>query len=321
MNVPPKDRFLRFRVRPWGLLASAGLVASIATLLGFLGRFGWFADLFSNFRVQYFIGLAVVAVLVLIPRWRKMAVCFGVIALVNLGTIVPLYLGRPPEQPKVGQTQRAMLINVNTARGDANRVAAAIRQYNPDILVLEEVSERWIGQLESATSAYAFSRIVPRDDNFGIALFSKHPFIFCDVVVLSESGVPSIFAALKTPSGTLTVLATHPVPPAGGEYSRWRNQQLAKIPELTGLAGKRMILLGDLNATPWSHHFRQLVRRSGLIDSAQGRGFQPTWPTHNPLLFIPIDHCLHSRDIQITNREIGPNVGSDHYPLVIDWRL
>ena len=48
---------------------------------------------------------------------------------------------------------------------------------------------------------------------------------------------------------------------------------------------------------------------------------EPTWPTYNPLLWIPIDHCLVSPEIIVTDRQIGPDVGSDHYPIVVDLQL
>lgn len=79
------------------------------------------------------------------------------------------------------------------------------------------------------------------------------------------------------------------------------------------------MVLGDLNVTPWSHVFRDLLKRTGLIDSAQGWGIQPTWPSGAVLLRIPIDHCLHSPDVAIVNREIGENVGSDHFPVIVDF--
>jgi endonuclease/exonuclease/phosphatase (EEP) superfamily protein YafD len=80
-------------------------------------------------------------------------------------------------------------------------------------------------------------------------------------------------------------------------------------------------VLGDLNVSPWSWHFRRLVRESGLRDSMRGWGVQPSWPTFNPLLRIPLDHALHSPGIRIADRQTGRRVGSDHYPLVIDFLL
>ncbi len=67
---------------------------------------------------------------------------------------------------------------------------------------------------------------------------------------------------------------------------------------------------GDLNAAPWNRHFRRLVKRSGLIDSSKGRGIQPTWPSNNLLLLIPLDHFLHSPEIAVLDKKVGANVGS-----------
>ena len=74
-------------------------------------------------------------------------------------------------------------------------------------------------------------------------------------------------------------------------------------------------------SSPWGAHFRRLVHDSGLRDSAQGRGVHPSWPAIDPLLRIPIDHCLLSPCIGLVDRRVGPDIGSDHYPLIVDFVL
>ena len=132
--------------------------------------------------------------------------------------------------------------------------------------------------------------------------------------------MPSILATLRNGQSNLRVVATHPLPPAGAAYSRWRNGQLRQHSDHVG-SPHPLILLGDLNVTPWNRHFRRLLKRSGLADSSRGYGVQPTWPSRNPLLLIPVDHCLHSHDVFIVNREVGANVSSDHYPLIVDFAV
>jgi hypothetical protein len=76
-----------------------------------------------------------------------------------------------------------------------------------------------------------------------------------------------------------------------------------------------------LNLTPWSFHFKVLLRVTGLHDSARGFGVQPSWPNNNPFLRIPLDHVLHSPDIVVLQRTIGPDVKSDHFPVIVDLAL
>ncbi len=312
--------FFRFSFNAWGIIIAAGVVISISTILGFLGFLYWFLDLFSHFRVQYFIGLSIVSLLLLIPRnYNKIALCFGLLAIVNLSTILPLYLGRTTNDLNSQISQRILLLNVNTQFGSIAKVSKVIQDYNPDIVVLEEIDDKWVSGLQLLSNLYLYSKIQPREDNFGITLYSKYPLTQADIIYIGDADIPSIFAEVETNNGKFVILATHPLPPTSKEYSILRNKQLEELPRFIRDAPSPVLLIGDLNISLWSWHFRKLLRESGLKDSSQGRGVQPTWPSHNPLLLIPIDHCLYSKGIEIIRKEIGPGVGSDHYPVIVDF--
>jgi endonuclease/exonuclease/phosphatase (EEP) superfamily protein YafD len=314
-NLP---NFFSFSLRPWGLLTAGGVLACLATLFGFLGRFSWFLDLFSHFRVQYLAGLGVLGLLLLLGRRRKMAATLLGFACVNLVLVLPFYFGKQPVPADAMPRVRDMLINVNTHRGDIDRVRTAITDEDPDILVLEEISDRWLEGLARLTNAYPHALTESREDNFGIGLFSKFPMLESEVVYIGEADVPSIRATVWTGHTNLLVVATHPLPPGGRDYSNLRNEQLDQLSNYVQTP-LPVLLLGDLNVTPWNHHFRKLLVRSGLSDSAQGFGVQPSWPNNNPLFRIPIDQCLHSTDIIIVDRRIGVDISSDHYPLIVDF--
>lgn len=311
--------FFRFSIRLWGLITMAGAVAATASILGFLGSYNWFLDLCSHFRVQYCIGLGVVAALLLIPQKRRLAAVFGGFAAINLLVILPLYFGRTPVSVASGRPIRAMLSNVNTKTGDPAAVAAAIRRFDPDIIVLEEVSAKWLSDLKSVLDNYRHSEQEAREDNFGIGLWSKFPFTHSRVVYIGTAQVPSILVEIETPQGQFTVVATHPLPPAGKTYSDFRNDQLSELPDWVLQASSPVVLLGDLNTTPWNYYFKRLLRESGLHNSSQGRGVCPTWPSFNPLMLIPIDHCLYTDGIEIVSKQTGPQVGSDHFPIIVDF--
>ena len=100
-----------------------------------------------------------------------------------------------------------------------------------------------------------------------------------------------------------------------------RKEQLAAIP--TYLAEERgpLLLLGDLNATPWCHAFRKLVTASRLRRTSQGGGLHLSWPVNFLPLRIQIDHCLTSSELAVISQKLGPDVGSDHFPLIAELKF
>ena len=161
----------------------------------------------------------------------------------------------------------------------------------------------------------------PREDNFGIALFSRLPMRDTKVTYFGNAGVPSIVARGATRAAEIVIIATHPLPPVGTEHFDLRNEQLQHIAEYVRSVKGPLILLGDLNTSPWSWHFKRFVQVSALVDSARGRGWQPTWPSMMPLLLVPIDHALCTRDVVALSRETGASIGSDHYPLIVTFGI
>lgn len=320
MSQTPSE-FLNLRLRPWGLLAAAGAVGCAATVLGFLGRFWWLPDLFSHFPVHYAMGLVVLSIVLLVARRRTTAIVFLAFACVNLAIVLPMFFGGSRTLPTGTPTLRAMLLNVNSRQGDVARVEQVVRELRPDILVLEEVNSRWMPALARLSEAYPHTIVEPREDNFGIGLFSKLPLVEGEVAYIGGADVPTILATVDVGDTNLQVVATHPLPPIGSEYSHWRNEQLARLPRYID-ASQPTLLLGDLNATPWNHYFRRLLKQTGLLDSSRGHGVQGSWPSFLPSpLRIPIDHVLHSPAVVVVNRAIGPDVKSDHLPVIVDFAV
>jgi endonuclease/exonuclease/phosphatase (EEP) superfamily protein YafD len=82
------------------------------------------------------------------------------------------------------------------------------------------------------------------------------------------------------------------------------------------------MVVGDLNATPWSWPFRNLLSTGNLRNSQIGFGVQPSFAaSSNPLFRVPIDHLVHSDALLVRQRRLGPPLGSDHFPLLVDLEL
>jgi endonuclease/exonuclease/phosphatase (EEP) superfamily protein YafD len=81
-------------------------------------------------------------------------------------------------------------------------------------------------------------------------------------------------------------------------------------------------MVGDFNLTPWSPVFDAVLSAGQLNDTGMGFGVRPTWyvfPTWAGGL--KIDHILSSQNIAAVNYRVGPDVGSDHRAVILDFRI
>lgn len=312
--------FLRLRISVWGVLTAAGFLAGLGTLAGFFGRYAWWLDLGSHFRPQYTALFAALALgCAAARRWPAAGGALA-LALLNGALLLPFLPLRPSLPPAPGGL-RVMLINVNTERGRPDLVQAAVEREQPDVLVLEEISARWLVALAGLATGFPHRVQDAREDNFGIALWSRRPWSEARVIALGDAGVPSIRATLPLRGTSVCVLATHPLPPGGPAYSRYRNGQLAEIADFVCARPEPVLVVGDLNVTPWSPYFRDLLRATGLHNSSTGRGLHGSWPAWFPLSRIPIDHVLHDPRLAVRDKRVGDYVASDHLPVVVDLDL
>jgi len=311
----------RSRLSLWGLCEAAGALACALTASAFLGRRHWLLELTTHWRVQYAVGLALLALVGVLARKLKAALVFGAFALVNVVVLAPYFIPGRPEVPASASQLRVMLLNVSTENVRYEAVLKEVLRFNPDVLVLEEVNGLWLRKLSSLEAVYPWRVCAARDDNFGIAFFSRLPLKSGQTLYVGEAGVPSVQGIVTVAGKEVLVIGSHPLPPANPENARLRNEQLEAVARHLSTATGPKVLLGDLNLTPWSPYFSRLLRASGLKDTGRGHGLQPTWPARLVPLWIPIDHCLVSAELGVANRRTGKYIGADHYPLVVDLAL
>lgn len=240
------------------------------------------------------------------------------IALVNCLLIAPLYFGGgKSDAPEC----RILMANVHTANTAYDKLLSLVRTENPDMVVLMEINNDWVGALGVLRSSYPHHIEYPKTDNFGIAFYSRLPVRSMEIKMIGEVQVPSIHAVVVHDGQPWNIIGTHPLPPKGKEYWGWRNEQLDKMASYVADLGGQTVLLGDLNMAPWSYYFRKFAVDSGLRNGGKGFGLNVSWPTSIGPLGIPIDHCLISRGIAVNNRRTGKGIGSDHYPIIVDVAL
>lgn len=209
----------------------------------------------------------------------------------------------------------------------AERIAALALDEQADIVVLPEttaeVAEQTAVLMREAGSpmwvyTVAFDQIAAARSTSVLVSASIGQYRIDDTVGNTRV-LPSIVLRPLDHDGP-TIIGVHPVAPIPQQLDNWR-ADLAWVDEVC--RGDRVILAGDLNATP--DHFTALGDPDGLgtCDSANivtGNGAVGTWPTRlPPLLGAPIDHIMTTDDIAVTGFRVittEDGTGSDHRPIV-----
>ena len=302
------------------LISAAAAVFVLSSLAGFLGRRWWIFDLFNHFRVQYFIGLAILAILFAAGgRFIATFVCAAT-AVFNLILLLPPYL-QSPSSENSQRTYRLFSANVLQQNERYDLAIAAIEEANPDLIVLVEVNQKWMEALKSIRQKYPYAPSFLREDNYGIALFSRYPLLSSNVYNFCDVDIPTVTGTFEVDGEALTLVGTHPPPPKSSRQAHLRNQQLAAMGRWASQQSGLLILAGDMNASPWTPFFKDLIRKSKLKDSRNGFGIQPSWPVRMPFLRVPIDQVLVSPAVNVHLGRLGPITGSDHLPVIVDFSL
>ncbi len=305
-----------FLPKPGPFILRLALLAGIFPILGWLGGGWWFFDLFNHFQRQYAAVLILCLATLLAMRHWKLALAAGLLLLVPLIRLCPSYFPRPAENR--GSPLRIATFNVLSANTRHSDTVRWVRETDPDLIFLPEVDPAWAIGLRPLRESHphVIEHIV--EGNFGFALYSKLPILSREIIPCGALELPLLKAVLRAPAGDFTLLGAHPVPPASAFWAAERDIFLRIIADETAKAEGIVIVAGDLNATPWSHGMKPLFA-AGLKDSANGYGAGGTWMRGNPLLAIPIDHILfRGHGVSCQKRWIGPDLGSDHRPVVAD---
>ena len=315
----------------WGVLTLTAVAISLVSLGGFIylqatpvrfmKRIAWATEISSNFRLYYLVVLGAFSVLFLLGRKIKRGLIVAIFAGLNLALLMPFYLAQPAA-PVTSQTFRTLMINAGSHVDTGAAVVDFVRTSEPDIIVLIEAKPELQDALQSLLDTYPFTTYQPGIDNYdGALLYSKYPFTVEKGAREGGKNTPSLVTQVDLAGRDLTLISTQTRAPMSPGRTVDRRKQLERLAEYVAGQPESVLLLGDLNSTSWSPIFRSFLRESGLKDGRDGFGLQASWPTFLPPLAIPIDHALVSSGVTVHNFTKGPDVGSDHFPILIDFSL
>ena len=311
-------------------LICAGLALVVATALPLVRANAWWIRWFDFPRLQILAAAALVLA-VYLPLAGASPLSIAFVGLLGASIAYQVYMMYPytvlarhqveqARSPKAESTVRLLFANVLMHNRESAKLKAMIRQCDPDLVLAVEADEWWQAELADLRQSHPHAVEHPRDNTYGMLLYSRLQLVDPQVRFLVQDDVPSIHARLRLKDGhEIELRCLHPRPPAPQEAaeSLERDAELLVVGKDLKRRGAPALVLGDLNDVAWSRTNYQFQGVSGLLDPRIGRGFYNTFHAHYPFIRFPLDHCFHSKHFRLISfRRLG-KFGSDHFPVFI----
>lgn len=283
-----------------------------------LGRVSVACDLISQFQgVALVVTTACMAVAM--AHRSRLAWGIGMLALVQSAPMIAPWLpGRAEDRGRVDRPLRLLMANIFFVNQDYDSIRQMIETERPDVVCLLEVSKHHLRNLTELAREYPVRAEYPRHDSHGLALWLRDATDGpVELVRPTPHGAPLIRATVGLGGKRARLFLVHTEMPFVRMRMERGNAELSWLSEQIAAGDGPCIVAGDLNSTDTSRHFEDLLSATGLRDSRQGFGLQPSWPTWSSLR-LTIDHVLVSDEVGVVSRRLGEPFGSDHLPVIVD---
>lgn len=301
----------------------------IATAMPFIKSSKWWIRGFDFPRVQIaMITLAAIVLgyLYLDFNWEYKAPLLLLLAVALVYQVqfiiayTPLYntQAKDSKNPKGDNSLSLLVANVRMENEDKDRFLRLVKSRSPDVLLVNEPDQAWADAIRELDRDFPHSVKHPQDNTFGMMLLSKLPLSETAVNFFVEDHIPSIFARITLPSGTVVDLyGVHPEPPKLGSDTYERDTELLIIGNRIKKSNNPSIVAGDLNDVGWSVTSKLFRKYSKLVDPRIGRGLFNTYNAFVPFGRFPLDHIFYSKEFGLITLRTLEHIGSDHFPLFI----
>jgi endonuclease/exonuclease/phosphatase (EEP) superfamily protein YafD len=320
----------------------------------------WIMDLASSFQLQYAIANLLLWLLLLrlqLQQRRTKALYLGlIIGLACLSFQIAMLSQWYRPSPAVAvapsaqaSTQSLKIISTNIYPGieDYGPLLQFIRQERPDLVLLQEATALSLKEMGSLADQlpYSLHKVPPGPRRSGekyapkgTALFSRFPLVAQPSKANSPEDRAGLLARIQlepSPSAVkppewFQLFVVHALVPIRPSFYRQRNDQLSALFAVAQTSSLPTIAMGDFNTAIWSPQL-DASKTNPLRPVRQGFGIVPTWRPNlvfpkglqwlGNLFWVPIDHCYISSDIAPQDFRSGPDVNSDHLPLIVELNI
>lgn len=273
----------------------------------------WPIALSVNFRPHLVVFLFLISVLFFWMNHRYESVSLAILALlvaVSWAWTISPGLGRYELR---GSAVQVGVFNPGLTREPVARAMEEARRRDLDIQILVEANPTVMSAIEDNREGQFTTVSSAMDGRYGMAVLSQIPIDSTRLVQFESAPFPIMEIVWTREGRTIRCWAIHPSTPVSPGLFDQRNQFFRVLKQRMASPGGPDLVVGDFNLTPSSPVFQSLVDLPGWSWFAQP--FSSTWPAGYPWVGIRIDHLMFRDDLGVSNYEVGPHLGSDHYPV------
>ncbi|MCP5433563.1 MAG: endonuclease/exonuclease/phosphatase family protein [Alphaproteobacteria bacterium] len=277
----------------------------------------WVMDAASNFALHLSVLLAIVYLFFRLAGRKGLAWACLACACLGLGALLPSFERSVPVAPCAAPAERLRVVSFNLLFKNRRfeDVRRGLEALKPNVIVVEEANGTWPEQLTPLRERYPYRR---GDAGWGaVLLFSDRPFVDSEEKFPGFPQRQQVSATVRVGAARVRIVGAHFIRPNSPELFARRGAELDAL--ATAVQGSRVptIVAGDFNASPLSLELHRFLAASGLV-RPRPQGPLATWPSALPELGLQIDHILVTPELAVERLEAGPDLGSNHLPIVAD---
>ena len=292
--------------------------------ISFGADYHWISERYTHTLPQYsFFGLIFFLYFAVQKYWKWASLMLMVVIISFYGTMTAIHYA--PEVKANANPLKIAIYNKLYYLGDHREMEQWIKTENPDLIAIQEANLKTLEMTKTLESyPYVVHKLV--QNPFGMIFLSKHPIVTSKIQDMRAGPQENFFihALIQIENyPALSIYTVHTAPPVSHIYFEQRNKEFEEIIKaIKKDDNQNIVLLGDLNVTPYSPYFKNILNQTDLKNEYTSLMPPPTWTSfRHYIMQIPIDHILHKGDLHLVEKYSGPAMGSDHYPLIATFAL
>ncbi|MBK7108563.1 MAG: endonuclease/exonuclease/phosphatase family protein [Bacteroidetes bacterium] len=274
-------------------------------------------------RIPYAVGLTIVTVFFFIRGKKILSSCCAIALLILAPGVWPYFKpGQAPmantkqELRKIEEVKSDFSVAHFNVKENNKRIGAVTRnalETNADFISFQEIKTITLDSIDlilKETYPYSISDLsIP---GFGMAVYSKYPIKESEVII--QRDFPILYGVVNIKNRQVHFIsATTSTPTSEKGYTN-QIKQFKLIAEYSNSIDSALVVMGDMNAVPWSTQITEFLKSTDLLDSR--KDLSGTFPAQSVFVKIPIDYIFHSPELFCPGFATTGNTSSNHLGII-----